>query len=85
MKGHEQPEKAEYRAVDDAAACAGTDGIPGDRPRPDAPAGDTRRQLVVEETNVIGTAYLRLDLLPVAAQPALRAHFREYLDSRLAA
>ena len=25
---------------------------------------DTRRQLIVEETNVIGTAYLRLDLLP---------------------
>ncbi len=25
---------------------------------------DTRRQLVVEETNNIGTAYLRLDLLP---------------------
>ena len=26
---------------------------------------DTRRQLIVEETNDIGTAYLRLDLLPV--------------------
>jgi hypothetical protein len=28
---------------------------------------DTRRQLIVEETNDIGTAYLRLDLLPAAA------------------
>ena len=26
---------------------------------------DTRRQLIVEETNDIGTAYLRLDLLPM--------------------
>src|SRR5262245_16132661 len=33
---------------------------------------DTRRQLVVEEANAIGTAYLRLDLLPATAQPQLR-------------
>src|ERR1700675_3830969 len=46
---------------------------------------EARRQLVVEEANAIGTAYLRLDVLPAAAQPALRARFREYLDSRLAA
>jgi hypothetical protein len=46
---------------------------------------DTRRQLVVEETHAIGTAYLRLDVLPATAQPALRARIREYLDSRLAA
>ena len=45
---------------------------------------DTRRQLIVEETNDIGTAYLRLDLLPVDAQPALREKFREYVDTRLA-
>src|SRR5258705_703379 len=45
---------------------------------------DVRRQLVVEEANAIGTAYLRLDVLPAAAQPALRARFREYLESRLA-
>jgi hypothetical protein len=44
---------------------------------------DTRRQLVVEEANDIGTAWLRLDLLPEAAQPPLRALFRAYLDSRL--
>jgi len=44
---------------------------------------DARRQLVVEETNAIGTAYLRLDLLPADAQPGLRDRFRSYLDSRL--
>ncbi|MDQ2835648.1 MAG: DUF4239 domain-containing protein [Acidobacteriota bacterium] len=44
---------------------------------------DTHRQLVVEEGNDIGTAYLRLDLLPRAAQPELRELFRRYTDSRL--
>ena len=44
---------------------------------------DTRRQLIVEETNDIGTAYLRLDMLPVDAQPALREKFRQYVDARL--
>ena len=44
---------------------------------------DSRRQLIVEETNDIGTAYLRLDLLPADAQPALRESFRRYLDLRL--
>jgi hypothetical protein len=44
---------------------------------------DTRRQLITEETNDIGTAYLRLDLLPLDAQPALREKFRQYIDARL--
>ncbi len=44
---------------------------------------DTRRNLIVEEANDIGTAYLRLDLAPPAAQPGLRALFRRYLDTRL--
>jgi hypothetical protein len=44
---------------------------------------DARRQLIVEETNAIGTAYLRLDLLPEASQPALRESFKKYLDSRI--
>jgi hypothetical protein len=44
---------------------------------------DTRRQLIIEETNDIGTAYLRLDLLPMDAQPELREKFRQYLDARL--
>jgi len=45
---------------------------------------DARRQLIVEETNDIGTAYLRLDLLPASAQAELRERFHQYLDSRLA-
>src|SRR5215813_5349053 len=44
---------------------------------------DTRRELIVEEANDIGTAYLRHDLLPAAAQPPLRDLFRRYTDSRL--
>ena len=37
---------------------------------------ELRRQLVVDEANAIGTAYLRLDLLPAVSQPALRDQFR---------
>lgn len=44
---------------------------------------DRHRQLLTEETNAIGTAYLRLDLLPPDAQPELRQLFREYTTSRL--
>jgi hypothetical protein len=44
---------------------------------------DARRQLIAEEANAIGTAYLRLDLLSPESQPALRDQFRKYLDSRL--
>jgi hypothetical protein len=42
---------------------------------------DSRRHLVVEEANAIGTAYLRVDMVPPTAQPALRDGFRRYLDS----
>jgi len=45
---------------------------------------EVRRHLIVEEANAIGTAYLRIDLLPAAAQPAMRDGFRRYVDSRLA-
>jgi hypothetical protein len=45
---------------------------------------ESRRHLIVEEANNIGTAWLRLDLLPAGAQPELRALFRQYVDSRLA-
>ena len=45
---------------------------------------DSRRQLIAEEANAIGTAYLRLDLLPESSQPALRVSFRDYVDSRVA-
>ena len=45
---------------------------------------DTRRSLTVQEANAIGTAYLRLDLLPATAQPALREKFRQYTETRIA-
>lgn len=45
---------------------------------------EARRDLIRQEANDIGTAYLRLDLLLPTRQPALRAAFRDYLDSRLA-
>jgi hypothetical protein len=44
---------------------------------------DARRALIVAEANAIGTAYLRLDLLPAQAQPRLRDDFRRYVDSRM--
>jgi hypothetical protein len=44
---------------------------------------DHRRDLVVEEANDIGTAYLRIELLPEAARGPLQDKFREYMDSRL--
>ena len=44
---------------------------------------EDRRHLITQETNAIGTAYLRIDLLPGDAQPEMRELFRRYLDSRL--
>ena len=44
---------------------------------------DSRRALVADEANAIGTAYLRLDLLASGDQSDLREMFRGYLDSRL--
>jgi hypothetical protein len=46
---------------------------------------DGRRSLIVQETNDIGTAYLRVNLLPDSAQPAMRDLFRRYVDSRIEA
>jgi hypothetical protein len=46
---------------------------------------EMRRSLIVDEANAIGTAYLRLDLLPPEAQPKLREDFQRYVHSRLAA
>jgi hypothetical protein len=43
---------------------------------------DDRRKLVAQEVNAVGTAWLRLDLLPPDAQPELRELFRRYLDAR---
>jgi hypothetical protein len=44
---------------------------------------DARRMHIADEANAIGTAYLRLDLLPADEQPAMRQRFRDYLDSRI--
>jgi hypothetical protein len=41
------------------------------------------RQLIVSETNAIGTAYLRLDLLEPSDETELRNLFRAYLDARI--
>ena len=41
---------------------------------------EARRNLIVDHTNAIGTAWLRLDLLPAEVQPALRQDFRLYVD-----
>ncbi len=46
---------------------------------------DTRRSLIIDETNAIGTAYLRIEMLPGSAQPGMRQLFRDYLDARLEA
>jgi hypothetical protein len=44
---------------------------------------DTRRQQIAQEANAIGTAWLRLDLLPDTHKPSLRDLFRRYLDARI--
>lgn len=46
---------------------------------------EDRRALVTDEANALGTAWLRLDLLPAETQPAIRDEVRRYLDDRLAA
>jgi hypothetical protein len=45
---------------------------------------DMRRAQVVQEANAIGTAWLRIDLLPASAQPKVRETFKAYADSRIA-
>jgi hypothetical protein len=46
---------------------------------------DTRRMQIVDESNAIGTAWLRLDLLRPESQPHLRDLLRRYADARLEA
>jgi len=43
-----------------------------------------RKDLIRQEANAIGTAYLRIDLTPAEAQPELRQLLRRYLDVRVA-
>lgn len=45
---------------------------------------DDRRDIITVETNAIGTAWLRLDLLPADSQARLRPLLREYVTVRLA-
>lgn len=44
---------------------------------------EDRRHLITEEANAIGTAYLRIELLPTANQPEMRDLFRKYLGMRI--
>lgn len=44
---------------------------------------DLRRQQIIDEANNIGTAYLRLDLLPPEARTVIQEKFRQYVDARL--
>jgi hypothetical protein len=46
---------------------------------------EDRRHLITEEANDIGTAWLRINLLPPADQPAMRELFRRYTDLRVVA
>lgn len=45
---------------------------------------DARRIQIVDEANAIGTAYLRVDLLPPETQAPIRDLFRRYTDLRIA-
>jgi len=40
-----------------------------------------RRNLVVQHVNALGTAWMRIDLLPAADQPPIRDLFRRYVDA----
>lgn len=42
-----------------------------------------RKDLIRQEVNAIGTAYLRIDILPAEAQPELRRLMRRYLEVRI--
>lgn len=44
-----------------------------------------RRALITAEANAIGTAWLRVDLLPAEHQPPLRALYRDYVRARIEA
>jgi len=46
---------------------------------------EARQHLIIKEANAISTAYLRIDMMPPAHQPALRELFRRYTEARIAA
>ena len=45
---------------------------------------DTRRQLVIEEANNIGTVILRTDIYPDSIRKLLRASLKDYVEARIA-
>lgn len=45
---------------------------------------DTRRQLIIEESNNIGTVILRVDVYPDSMRQLLRANLKEYVEQRIA-
>lgn len=45
---------------------------------------DTRRQLIIEEANDIGTVVLRTDIYPDSVRQLLRAGLKEYVEARIA-
>ncbi len=45
---------------------------------------DTRRQLVIEEANDIGTVILRTDVYPDSMRQLLRGYLKEYVNERIA-
>jgi hypothetical protein len=53
-----------------------TFGMSGDR-------YDTRRKIVIEEANDIGTALLRSDLYPDSTRTLFRKDFKEYVEARI--
>lgn len=45
---------------------------------------NVRRELITQESNAIGTAWLRLDLLPAQSRETIRAEMRRYVEARIA-
>jgi hypothetical protein len=45
---------------------------------------DQRRAQAVDESNAVGTVWMRIGVLPDAAQPKLRQAVRDYVDARIA-
>jgi len=45
---------------------------------------DSRREDILREANTIGTAFLRIKLVPPPSQQHIREKFRQYLDARIA-
>jgi len=44
---------------------------------------DHRRELASQQVNAIGTGWQRIDALPLAAQPPVRASFQAYVDAMI--